>query len=383
MNVARSRWLRWAVPAAAVGLVVGGAQLTAWAATSPGDLPTITARDLLVKAQQARVDQLSGTVRSTTSLGLPALPSGRGANWSSLVAGTQTLRVFADGPQRQRVDLMGDLAQASVVHDAGTVWTWSSETREVTKATLPAKNGTPNGSKHPLDRTSATPLTPQEAADQALSAISPTTDVSVGRNAKVAGRAAYDLRLVPRDAATLVGSVDLYVDAKTGIALRAVVVPRGSREAAVDVGFTSLRLSAPAASTFHFTAPPGSTVRDVTVPNAADRVSPAPTGKAPDVQQVGSGWSSVLVAAGVQGDDLTQQLSGAAAGSGARGDTGPGIGPALLQAARPVHGAFGSGRVLRTRLASVLLTDDGRVLVGAVTPAELVRVASLPAAQAR
>jgi hypothetical protein len=39
--------------------------------------------------------------------------------------------------------------------------------------------------------------------------------------------------------------------------------------------------------------------------------------------------------------------------------------------------------MLRTRLVSVLLTDDGRLLAGAVSPAELVRVASTPAAQAR
>jgi hypothetical protein len=39
--------------------------------------------------------------------------------------------------------------------------------------------------------------------------------------------------------------------------------------------------------------------------------------------------------------------------------------------------------VLSTRLVSVLLTDDGRVLVGAVTPAELERVASAKAAQGR
>ena len=378
MDLARSRRLRWAVPVVAAGLVFGGAQLTAWAATSSADLPTITARDLLVKAQQARVDQLSGTVRSTTSLGLPALPSQGGANWSSLVAGTQTLRVFADGPQRQRVDLLGDLTQASVVHDGRTLWTWSSATREVTKATLPAEAGTPDGSKHPLG-TSAAPLTPQDAADRALAAITPSTAVSVGRTAKVAGRDAYDLRLVPRDAATLVGSVDLFIDAKTGLALRTVVVPRGSRVPAVDVGFTSLRLRAPAASTFRFTTPPGSTVRTVTLPGRSGEARPSGPDSAPQLQPVGSGWSTVLVASGVPAGELTGQLGAPDARSG----PAAGVGPALLQAARPVHGAFGSGRMLRTRLVSVLLTDDGRLLAGAVTPAELIRVASTPAAQAR
>ena len=47
-----------------------------------------------------------------------------------------------------------------------------------------------------------------------------------------------------------------------------------------------------------------------------------------------------------------------------------------------MHGAFGTGKLLRTRLLSVLQTDDGRVFVGAVTPAELLRVAGATPASA-
>jgi hypothetical protein len=55
----------------------------------------------------------------------------------------------------------------------------------------------------------------------------------------------------------------------------------------------------------------------------------------------------------------------------------PGLGqlgsllPVLLRAATPVHGAWGSGRLLRTNLISVLVTRKGNVLIGAVTPAVL------------
>jgi hypothetical protein len=44
---------------------------------------------------------------------------------------------------------------------------------------------------------------------------------------------------------------------------------------------------------------------------------------------------------------------------------------ALMKAATPVHGAWGSGRLLRTSLLSVLFTSRGIVLAGAVTPAVL------------
>ena len=57
--------------------------------------------------------------------------------------------------------------------------------------------------------------------------------------------------------------------------------------------------------------------------------------------------------------------------SSAAASPGPGIGVsglggALLSAARPVHGSWGSGRLLRTSLVSVLITDSGEVLIGAV-----------------
>jgi hypothetical protein len=44
---------------------------------------------------------------------------------------------------------------------------------------------------------------------------------------------------------------------------------------------------------------------------------------------------------------------------------------ALLNSATQVHGAWGSGRLLRTSLVSVLITDSGTAYIGAVEPAVL------------
>jgi hypothetical protein len=44
---------------------------------------------------------------------------------------------------------------------------------------------------------------------------------------------------------------------------------------------------------------------------------------------------------------------------------------ALLTASTPVHGSWGSGRLLQTTLLSVLITSKGQILAGAVTPALL------------
>ena len=43
----------------------------------------------------------------------------------------------------------------------------------------------------------------------------------------------------------------------------------------------------------------------------------------------------------------------------------------LLSGASKASGAFGSGRLLQTSLINVLLLNDGRVAVGAVTPSAL------------
>ena len=49
---------------------------------------------------------------------------------------------------------------------------------------------------------------------------------------------------------------------------------------------------------------------------------------------------------------------------------------ALLASATPVHGAWGTGQLLRTSLVSVLITDQGNAFVGAVEPSVLYAAAS-------
>jgi hypothetical protein len=53
----------------------------------------------------------------------------------------------------------------------------------------------------------------------------------------------------------------------------------------------------------------------------------------------------------------------------------------LLGLLPTVSGDWGSGRLLKTRLVSVLLTDDGRLLAGAVNPQRLYEAAADPAAK--
>jgi outer membrane lipoprotein-sorting protein len=385
--------LRWLVPAAVTAAVLGGgAAVRTLSAVAEPSLPERSAAQLLVDLQTARLDGLSGTVVQRADLGLPALPGmgGQGsAELSSLVSGSHTLRVWYAGPDRARVALLGTLGESDVVRDGRDVWTWSSRTNTATHRTLPpGEAGTQRPDRVP--DAAALPRTPQEAADAALAAIDPSTKVSTGGSARVAGRAAYELVLQPRDTGSLVGQVRLAIDADQHVPLRVQVYPRGYDAAAFEVAFTQVSFARPDAAQFRFTPPPGAKVTEEQPGQPAggrtgDAGAPGSAGPAGtadrQVAVIGTGWTSVLVARLPQGA-LTGTNGANGANGSASGDTGDRRGGAgfTLDALPAASGTWGSGHLLSGRLFSVLVTDDGRVLVGAVSPQRLFQAAADPAA---
>jgi outer membrane lipoprotein-sorting protein len=354
VSILRSRKARWAVPAlAAVAVLGAGPLVDAVTASAHGSLPPRTAAQLLVDVRNADVKALSGTVVETTDLGLPALPTigghgGDAASFSSLVSGSHTMRVWYAGPDRVRLALLGQLGESDLVRNGTDLWSWSSHDNTATHWSVPTgEHGSPMQPGSPAGPA----MTPQQAARAALKAIDPSTEVTTDPTATVAGRPAYELSLVPRDSRSLVGSVRIAIDGSTHIPTRVQVFPRGSSNPAFQVGFTSFSTSTPAASVFAFQPPPGATVKQGSLSSGG---SQAPDLKghatgAPDV--VGRGWTTVLVA----------QLPSDAGAHPSGLD-------AVLGKLPAVSGAWGSGHLLRSRLLSVVLTDDGRVAIGAVPP---------------
>lgn len=352
--------LRWLVPTgAALAIIGGGAAVGTFASAAEPNLPERSAAQLLVDLQTARLDGLSGTVIKRADLGLPRLPDigGRGSvGLASLVSGTHTLRVWHAGPDKTRVALLGTLGETDVIRNGTDVWVWDSQANRATHSTLAVPTGGRNG------RPAHLPATPQEAAEQALAAIDPTTEVSVGRSASVAGRNAYELVLEPRDATSLIGQITIAIDAAEHVPLRFQVVPQGTSKPAFEVAFTQVNFARPDPAQFVFNPPPGAKVTEESL--LTDRPS-RPTGtERPTI--VGSGWTTVLVAEVPQlADDGSADAEGADANL-VRG---------LLNGLPEVSGEWGSGRLLTGQLFTALATDDGRVLVGAVTPERLYEVA--------
>jgi outer membrane lipoprotein-sorting protein len=302
-------------------------------------------------------------VVETSDLGLPSLPSvgghgGSSASFSSLVSGSHTMRVWYAGPDQVRVALLGQLGESDLVRNAGDVWAWSSDTNTATHWTAPTSDGAQRmtGPMTPGDA-SGTPVTPQQAAEAALAAIDPTTRVTTDPTAVVAGRSAYELVLTPRDSRSTVGSVRIAIDGSTHLPTRVQVYARGAASPAFEIGFTSFSTSTPPASTFAFTPPPGATVKQgsSTAPSGTPGSHGMHSGTAPQV--VGTGWTSVVVAR------VGSMTSGQGSGSGSLAG--------VLKSLPTVSGAWGSGHLLHGALFSAVLTDDGRIAVGAVPPSML------------
>jgi hypothetical protein len=193
--------------------------------------------------------------------------------------------------------------------------------------------------------------------------VGPTTTVSVDSNVTVAGQPAYELVLAPKDSRSLVGQVQIAIDGKNGVPLRLQVYTRGASSPAFQVGYTSIQFVTPAPADLTFIPPPGATVTRVNLsaPSGSDRMQG-------DVSTIGSGWLTVL---DLPSAGLTAPSgSGPAPGSGGSSDSAAVLN-ALLLSATPVSGAWGSGRLLRTSLVSVLITAGGRTFVGAVQPSVL------------
>ncbi|MET9665234.1 DUF2092 domain-containing protein [Streptomyces sp. NPDC006475] len=391
LAVGRRKAARYIVPVAVAGVAAATIGLVpALAASGDPDLPKISAQELIEKIAASDTQQLSGTVKVNTDLGIPAIggladsfaPKGgdRGDEQGSsaapdgklmeLATGSHTLRVAADGPDRQKVSILEDAAEYSLIHNGDEVWAYDSATNEAYHSKDAAKG---SAEQHGKDQAAPgdLPSTPKEFADEALEAAGDTTSITVDGTAQVAGRDAYQLLIKPKQSGSTIGSIKVAVDAKTGTPLKFTLTPSGGGKAAVDVGFTKVDFSKPAASTFDFSPP-----KDAKVTEAdelgKDQGAPKHEKDVKGLEEfqglnvIGEGWTSIAKIEGPAGEGSTAPKEG---------DVPPEAQGFLDALGDPVKGKFGSGTVFKTRLVNALMTDDGTVYVGAVTKDALVKAA--------
>lgn len=362
---ARRRRLVWAVPAVTAGAVVAGALVIAPASSAANPkLAPRTAQQLLVAVGSSSTTSMSGTVVENAKLGLPTLPGGpEGASlsWQTLLAGAHTAHVWIAGPDKQRLALKGSLSEADVVRNGKDLWTYTSQTSQVSHTVLTPKDGRAQAQA----RADEVPLTPTAAARQVLKSITPSTVVKVDSTRWVAGRKAYTLVLFPRDSRSTVSKVTIAIDSVHSVPLQVQVFGVGAgKKAAFKTGFTAVSFATPKASNFAFKVPRGAKlVPDPLQPSGGrpaqararfdGRSGPLSAGPRQPVT-IGKGWTTIL-----------ELPTGIPAGTDRS---------LLDNFTVPVRNT--GNRLLHTALVNVLFCKNGRVFAGAVSPALLEKTAA-------
>lgn len=359
--------LRWLPAIAVPALIAAGIVAVPLSAGAAVDLPDKTAKEVLLLVSDSTEDSFSGTVEKSAELGLPDIdaalsmaPGGSGAPSSDesgelvssaieLLSGTHEASVFVSGASNARVQIKDQLAERTAVTNGTDAWYYDSETNVATHVAIPGDLDSSLTEK--LDSHSDDMLTPPEFADRLLTELEPTTDVSVGTDARVAGRTVYELILTPKVSGTLAESVAIAVDSETGLPLQVTVTASGQEEPAFQVGFTSIDLADPPADLFSYAPGDGVTVEEREFPSAPDdsqdtEPKTEPRTDATEPVTTGTGWETIV------------EIPASAETAGGFGDN-----PILDQLTTKVDG----GRVLETSLLTVFLTDDGRVFAGSVT----------------
>ncbi len=297
------------------------------------ELPAVEPQGLVESVLRAEAPALSGTVTVDNELGLPQI--GRS---SALAA--ESGRVYYDGEGRARLALELRGGEHTVVTDGTQIWNYDSGRNSVSRLRLPdAAAASPGMHDAPTD--------PATVAQKSLEFARETSTVTVDGTATVADRAAYELVLTPKPTEkTLLRETRIAVDAETRMPLRVSVFTHGDTEPVFSVGFSEIDFGEQPAELFTFTPPEGAEITEIS-PRRNDRAQ-APFD---DFRVVGDGWDSVVVAR--MSDDAASKPDGEA-------------GEVLSNIGTRVSGDYGSGYLVETRAATALLTDNGRIAVGAV-----------------
>lgn len=335
--------------AGVIGLVV--LATPAGAGEAPPALPPVSAAALVESVLNTdAIPALAGSVAVENNLGLPipGVPKSSGDG--------DAVQVWSDGTGKGRLALSGGQGETTIVDDGATVWVWNSADRSVTK--VPHQAG---AADKPLEGKFADPAA---AAAELVTAMRADSTVSVDGTARVAGRPVYQLVLAPKPTErTLLREIRVSVDSELRVPLQLEVLANGQSDPAVKVGFTDLSTGAQDPKLFAFTPPAGATVSEKDVPEKVGGRSVEDWLSQADLKTVGRGWD--VVATGKVPAEVLRSAEGMS------GRSGTDVFALLGTFGKEVHGDFGTGYVISTSVGTALITEDGKVAVGAV-PAQVV-----------
>jgi outer membrane lipoprotein-sorting protein len=327
--------------AGVIGLVV--LATPAGAGEAPPELPDVSAEALVQSVLDTTIPAFAGSVELDNNLGLPipGMPSSDG----------QSAQVWADGTGKARLAVPGRDSETTIVDDGSTVWVWDSEEKSVTK--VPHEQG---AGEKPLEGMFADPA---KAAAELVTAMQKDSTVTVDGTARVADRPVYQLVLTPKPSErTLLREIRVSVDSELRIPMSVEVLANGQADPAVKVGFTDFSDAQQDPSLFAFTPPAGATISEKNVDEEVRGQNMEEWMAQADFKTVGEGWD--IVATGKIPADALR------AAEGMTGQSGQNPLGMLETVGRKVTGDFGIGYVITTHVGTALITEDGKIAVGAV-----------------
>ena len=412
---------RW-MPALIVPAVIAAGAVAVPLQASAVDLPDLTPQQVML-LMDGEITGFSGTIVKTSELGLPPLemssmmdeemiaemeekmPEGFEEFIPSLIeqnaitqaveliAGTHRIRVYAS-EVGMRVQILDPMSQRDFIVNENEFWAYDA--RNATALTGTFDMEVSDEDKAEFEANAQAQLeqylaeiqldisNPEAVADYLMAQVGETTEVSVGKDHRIAGRTAYQLIAQPNAKNSLVESVVISVDSETGMALDVKVYSVEQDVPAFHVGFESISFETPDASMFSFTPPAGTTIETMEIPaeleaeleelksqyqseyealgftnedNAAMRAElEARYADQPKPAMIGEGWESVIFLPAMPQEVPMEMMEN----------------ELFADLMTPVDG----GKVFSTPLMNVLVLDSGEVYAGAVTIEYLQEVAA-------
>jgi hypothetical protein len=351
---------------AAALLIVGGTTIAIAATGGSGPVPANKPLPSALHEGLAASKPAGITARIRFTNGL--LPNGAllGQVGSALMSGASgRLWMRADG--RGRLELQSNAGDVQVVWKRGEATVYDASSNTVYRIALPA--GQPQAHHAP----------PGVAGIGAfLAQLTKHVNVSSARPSSVAGRPAYTVRLSPKEAGGLLGSVRLAWDATRGVPLRAAIYARGGTKPVLELRTTSIKYGPVPLSTVAIAPPAGAKVVDLAAPSGRERgKSEAHPSKLPfqvvaPKSLAGLKHSATrVVGHGPHRGALVVYGEGLGAITVLEREAGAGSGAAQLKALPTVPLDGVEGHELATPLATILTWERGGVtyvLAGSVKP---------------
>ena len=147
----------------------------------------------------------------------------------SALTGSHQFGIWYASPTRFRLAEQGSFSENDLRRDGGRIWLWNSRTQTATRVLLPRQvSASHGGSAGGVP--SAGPLSSPAAIGALLAAAGRSTVITVGQNVTVAGRPAYQLVIKPKTNKSLIGRIDIAIDAARHIPVQLEVFARGAAQ---------------------------------------------------------------------------------------------------------------------------------------------------------